>query len=113
MTTSSRTGAPPEREGPPLGEGRPGTVFDDAGTISILDPTPDRKRIDRAKLDLLRVALHETLGFAKLYADVAQSLASVGDDVGTLYALGNFHAAAKLACQAGREIRDILDGGAR
>lgn len=75
------------------------------------DPAKQAALLRRAKLDLLRDALHEALGFAKLYADVAQSLTEVGDDAGTLHALGNFRAAAKVACQAGRDIRELRGEG--
>ncbi len=100
--------APPEKRSPPgetggLGMGR----RCDLDTRTLIEPASNCKTIDRAKLELLRDAVIEALGYCRLYAEVAMMLADVGDDAGVLNALGNFHAAAKIACQAGREIRDL------
>jgi hypothetical protein len=93
-----------------------------SGKISSLlgsENTPDSKdqphknqekksltRLDRAKLEQTRDLLHEALGFALIYAHVAQTLVEIEDDLGTLMALGNFHAAASAACHAARLIRE-------
>jgi hypothetical protein len=70
------------------------------------------RAVREAKLELVRDLLRESLGFALLYASVAQQLNEVRDDFGTLIALRNFRAAANAACEAGRQIRDSREGGA-
>jgi hypothetical protein len=70
-------------------------------------------RARRVRLDLLRDLLHEALGFAKLYGNVARMLAEVGEPAGIGRALGNFHHAAATACMAGRDIRDLRNGRRR
>ncbi len=65
------------------------------------------RRIAKAKLALLRDALHEALAFARIYAETAQSFAEIGDDTLALESLSRFHHAATSACMAGREIREL------
>jgi hypothetical protein len=93
------------------------------GADNISDATENRRpaqaekprglsQVDRVKLELIRDLLRETLGFALLYGEVGQALAEVGDDAGTLHALNNFLAAARVAQQCGRDIRALrMEGG--
>ncbi len=68
-------------------------------------------RVRRAKLALIRDAVHEACGFCQLYGSVSQQLAEAGDDIGLLHALGRLRQATLLACQAGRDIRELHTGG--
>jgi hypothetical protein len=100
----------PTSESPPRGEldGPDKSSSLGGGDNQIVpDRAPGRKRIDRAKLALCRDALHEALGFVKLYADAAQALAEAGDDGPLVLMVGRVRDATVLACRAGRDIREL------
>jgi hypothetical protein len=69
--------------------------------------------VREAKIALVRDLLRESLCFARLYAEVGQMLLDAEDDAGVLHALRNFRHAANAACEAGRQIRALREGGAR
>jgi hypothetical protein len=73
---------------------------------------PDQK-ISAAKRELLRDWLVETLGFARIYAENAQTFAELGDDALAILSLTQFHKAANAACQCGAQIRDLLQSEGR
>jgi hypothetical protein len=80
-----------------------------------IDPKPARQAqiernphaVRKAKLELLREAVHEACGFIRLHAKACQTLAEAGDDAGLLHSLGRLTSYIKHAAKVGNELRDI------
>jgi hypothetical protein len=65
--------------------------------------------VDQAKRQLLRELLVETLGFARIYAENAQTFAEPGDDALAILSVGQFRKAAKEPCRCGAELRELRE----
>jgi hypothetical protein len=73
---------------------------------------PSAADVAQTKRELTLELLNESLGFARVYAELAQGFSAVGDDQGTLYALRNFRHAARAACSCGAELRALREAAA-
>lgn len=118
--SAPRPEPPPERGSPPsgqLGGLDKSSCVGRCDDPNLPDPPKNVTRRDdlvrRARLDLLRDAIHEAAGAAIVYAGTIQAMAEMHDDEALLLGIARLRDATLLACQAGRDIRQLREEAGR